>query len=242
MRSRTFNLAAGIATGALVAASMMAEEAQAATFEVESGVTSVFLDFENVLEPALGISLVSADGVVDPASGPFQVGFTITPETDLTFSDENGFTPLGGTIEHAGSVTLGIMTGGGETANVTVGNFTIGYDAGRVSDQVTGFFVQDNIDLDTILFDITAPVTTFDFNGQNLALGSDLAVSPEFAAVLLSLGKPDVTGAIAGFAQVNALVAEQQSVPVPEPVSVLGLLATAIAGTAGRRWLNHRAA
>jgi hypothetical protein len=236
MGFHTFNAVVGLTTATLAASSMMTVGVNAAVFEAKSGVTSVFLDFENVLEPVLGISLVGADGTVDPAPGPFQVGFTITPDTNFSFSDEGGFTPLGGTIEHTGSVTLGVE---GLADPVTVGDFTIGYDAARATDKTTGFFVKDNLDLDAILFDVAAPVATFEFADPDLTLGSDLAVSPEFAAVLASLGKPDVTGAIAGAAQVNAIVQEQPPTSVPEPLGILGLLLTG-AWLTGRRQLSHR--
>lgn len=238
MRLHALTAIVGLTSVALTTSATIAVEAKAAVFEVESGVTSVFLDFENVLEPVLDIGLLGADGTVAPAPGPFQVGFAITPGTDFSFSDEGGFTPLSGTIEHSGSVTLGVGDGSGGVTPVTVGDFTIGYDPGRASGTTTGFFVKDNLDLDAVLFDIAAPVTTFEFDQADLTLGSDLAVSPEFASVLSTLGRPDVTGAIAGAAQVNAVVKSKQPTAVPEPVGILGSLLTA-AWLVGRRQLNH---
>ncbi|MEL7011299.1 MAG: hypothetical protein AAGM29_22315 [Cyanobacteria bacterium J06588_4] len=59
---------------------------------VDSGTTSVFLDLPT-LESAAGITLVSADSEGTPFSEEFQVGFSITEDTDFTFEAEP-FSPL----------------------------------------------------------------------------------------------------------------------------------------------------
>ncbi|MEM6592104.1 MAG: PEP-CTERM sorting domain-containing protein [Cyanobacteria bacterium P01_C01_bin.73] len=224
---------AGLST--IVAVSVIAPSiAHSATFQAESGVTSVFLDFD-ALE-TLGITLAGADGVVDPASSDFQVGFAITPETDFTFSDDNGFTPISGTIEHSGSISLAIDTLGGDVA---LGDFTIGFDANRVSDTTSGFFVQDNLDLDTVLFDIDMP-DTLALDDDSLTLVADLLVAPEFAEILTTLEKPDLTGVEIGAARTDAnLVAVSDGgASVPEPATVLGLVgvgAAVLSQKAGRR-------
>jgi len=221
----------GMATATL-ATTVMVAPATAATFAVDSGVTSVFLNFEEVLNP-LGIELAGTEGVATPAPGPFQVGFTISPTTDFTFSDENTLTPLSGTIEHTGTVTLAIDT---LPDDLTLGNFTIGFDPERVSDTTTGFFVQDTTSLNIILFDLTSPPTTADLTATSLTLGSDLAIAPEFADVLASIDKPGLTGAVVGSAQINADLSPAAA-SVPEPASTLGLLLTgaAVVGIEGYR-------
>ncbi|MEL7503350.1 MAG: hypothetical protein AAFN18_12880 [Cyanobacteria bacterium J06554_6] len=178
----------------------------------------------------MGITLAGADGIVEPADGPFQVGFTITPETDFTFSDENTLTPLSGTIEHTGSVTLALDT---LEPDLTVGDFTIGFDADRVSEASSGFFVQDNLSLNAILFDITAPPSTVALDEDTLQLGSDLAISEEFAAVLATVDKPNLAGAVVGSAQIDADLAAE-SASVPEPGTAVALLLTSGAAIAQR--------
>ena len=157
MNSLTPPVFSGAATAAVtamtVSATIFATPAYATNAQVESGVTSVFLDFETVLSP-LGIDLAGADDVVDPTSDDFLVGFTITDDSDFTFAAEDTLTPLSGTIGHTGSVTLAIDT---LTEDLTVGNFVIGFDADRASDTATGFFVQDTLSLGAVLFDITNP-------------------------------------------------------------------------------------
>ncbi|MGP1374892.1 MAG: PEP-CTERM sorting domain-containing protein [Almyronema sp.] len=185
-------------------------QAQAATFQIESGVTSVFLDLP-LLESAAGLVLTGTDGTVAPAAGPFQVGFTITDEADFTFSDEAGFTLLGGTIEHTGTITF--------NNSVTVGDFSIGFNADRADGTTgaSGFFVQDTATLGAILFDLTNVVPTL--ADPAVAINGDLLVSPEFAAFL---GNDALTGAAVGSAQTNATVAAPTD--VPEPVSLISLL------------------
>ena len=180
-----------------------------AEYVLESGVTSVYLDFD-LLEDVAGISLVSADSDATPENRPFlppelqfQVGFGITDETDFSFAPV-GFVPLGGSIEHDGTITLAV----GET-QVTVGEFSIGYDATRVTDTASGFFVADTLDDALglgILFDLGIPATAevSGIDGDDLNLGdADLLLSPELAG---ALSLPDLAGADVGDARVDAMV------------------------------------
>ena len=83
------------------------------TFTVESGVTSVALDAE-LLEDAANLALTGAESDGTPVSDDFQVGFEITEATDFSFTLENGITPVGGDIDHSGSVTFNLATDVGE--------------------------------------------------------------------------------------------------------------------------------
>ncbi|MEM1278564.1 MAG: hypothetical protein AAGG53_00800, partial [Cyanobacteria bacterium P01_H01_bin.152] len=124
-------------------------------FTVESGTTSVFLDLE-LLEAAAGLVLESVDSEAAPFSDDFQVGFAINDETDFTYTVEP-FAPVGGSIEHGGTITFDTVNN--PDADITVGEFSIGFDLSRVTDTASGFFVADTIDgngLD-ILFDISVP-------------------------------------------------------------------------------------
>lgn len=211
---------AGLAAAALAS---LPTQAQATTFEVDSGVTSVFLDLP-LLESGAGLFLTGTENTVDPAEDPFQVGFNILPETDFSFSDEGGFTFLGGTIEHEGTITF--------NDSVTVGDFSIGFNADRIDDTTaaSGFFVQDTATLGAVLFDLTNVVP--ELAGDAATLNGDLLVSPEFADFL---GDASLTGVEVGAAQTNATVAEATAQDVPEPMSLLGLLAVGGALVAYRR-------
>lgn len=168
----------------------------AQTSIVNSGTTSVSLDLP-LLELAAGITLVSANTDGEAFSEEFQLGFPIIEDTDFTFETEP-FTPVDGTIKHSGMVTLNL-----NDAPVTVGDFSISFDASRVSNTASGFFVSDTtedaLNLE-ILFDISAPgnVTT----DEGLIISeADLLVAPELAN---ALGSSDLTGADIGDARIDA--------------------------------------
>jgi hypothetical protein len=169
-------------------------------FEVESGVTSVFLD-TNTLSTAAGLDLASTDNTITPASDDFQVGFNINDETDFTFTRENGFTPKGGTIEHDGTVTFNSDLG-----PVTVGEFSIGFDASRVSDNTSGLFVTDTAGTGAILFDVSNPGAVDVAENAISIRDADLLVSKEFAGFLQTQGlaSSDLTGADVGDVQTDA--------------------------------------
>jgi len=86
------------------------------SFQVESGVTSVFLDVPLLQSVGLSLTGTSADAA-PPVNSNFLVGFNITPATDFIFTTEGGLLPLSGSIEHIGSVTF--------NNEVTVGNFPL---------------------------------------------------------------------------------------------------------------------
>ena len=164
-------------------------------FMVESGVTSVFLDLP-LLETAAGLALTGVDSDAEPFSDTFQVGFAITDDTDFSF-DTDPFTPVGGSIEHEGTVTF--------NDTITVGDFSIGFDGDRVSDAASGFFVADTVegnDLE-ILFDIGAPGVLNTTEDELTIADADLLLAPEFAD---ALGLSELTGTDVGDARVDAFL------------------------------------
>ena len=189
---------------------------------VQGGQTNVLLDFE-LIQAATGLALAGvSDGVIVPGNlGAGSVAFAITgPDaaafpTTFAYDTADFFDSFSGTIEHRGSVSF---TG---SADVTVGNFTIGYDPS------TGFQVIDNLGLGIALFDVeiteAAPeVETFEVLG-------DLLISADFGQALLELGLAgaDLTGVDVGDTWVQGL-----NRPVPAP----GVFAaTVAAGLIGRR-------
>ncbi|MEM8722162.1 MAG: DUF4114 domain-containing protein [Cyanobacteria bacterium P01_G01_bin.39] len=175
------------------------------TFSIASGTTSVFLDLP-LLESAAGITLVSADSTGEPASEDFQVGFPIIEDTDFAFAIDP-FAPVSGSIEHSGTITLGL--GGDE---VTVGDFSIGFDETRVSETASGFFVadttEDALDLE-ILFDVGVP-GSLTADSESLEITeADLLIAPEFAE---ALGAAELTGADIGDTLVDAATAADAEV------------------------------
>ncbi|MHC5611759.1 MAG: hypothetical protein ACYTXA_12260 [Nostoc sp.] len=187
-------------------------QVEAATFKVISGVTSIDRDHEEILS-SIGLFLTDTNNTVAPIPSNYLVGFNIESTTNFTFSDEGGFTPLSGTIEHTGTVTF--------NDQITVGNFSIGLAPGRTVTGASGFVLRDTFSLNTILFDLGIPGPVA-FDGQNLTIPDvKLLISPEFANILQ---KPKLTGLFAGTARIDAQVAA-----VPEPDSVLAIL---VAGAA----------
>ena len=191
----------------------------AQTSIVDSGTTSVSLNLP-LLELALGITLVGTDTDGEPASEEFQLGFPITEDTDFSFNDEP-FTPLAGTIEHSGTVTLNL-----NDAPVTVGDFSIGFDATRVSNTASGFVISDTtedaLDLE-ILFDISAPGNITTDEGLTIS-EANLLVAPELAD---ALGSSSLTGADVGDAQIDAATVTvedtDEAVAIPAEEGVIGI-------------------
>jgi hypothetical protein len=184
-------------------------QAQTATYQVQSGVTSVYHDLSYL--SSIGLNLTGTGNTVQPINTNFLVGFNITPATNFTFSDVNDLTPLSGTIEHTGTVTF--------NNQVTVGNFSVGFDPTRVTNNTTGLFLKDTVSLNTVLFDLSTPGTLV-FNGKNLTLsGVKLLFSPEFAGIL---GNSSLAGELGGIVQVDARVVRVAT--VPEGASVLAIL------------------
>ncbi|MCL6434447.1 MAG: PEP-CTERM sorting domain-containing protein [Leptolyngbyaceae cyanobacterium HOT.MB2.61] len=211
----------GLATATVASVVMAPSQAVAVTFQLSSGVTSVFLDLPTL--ESVGLSLTGATGTVPPVSSDFLVGFPITPQTTFTFDFDSGsgFTPVGGTIEHTGSVTF--------NNTLTLGNFSIGFDPARAIGSASGFFVRDTITTAAILFDVATP-SSLTFVDQNLEVQGDLLVSPELAGIL---GNTSLSGATIGAASINGEA-------IPEPATVLGVLAAGGFLAASRRRAAQR--
>jgi hypothetical protein len=217
MKFSPLSIVMGLTTATVVSTVVLPTPAKAATFELASGVTSVFLDLPTL--ESVGLTLTGADNIVPPVSDAFLVGFPITPATDFKFSLKDGvFAPVGGTIEHTGSVTFNNA--------LTLGNFSIGFDPSRVSAIASGFFVRDTITLGAILFDVAAPSSlSFDEKTLKLDLVADLLVSKELATVL---GDVQLAGAEIGAASINGEA-------VPEPATIMGAIAAGSLMAAVRR-------
>ena len=194
--------------------------ANAQTSSVIDGETSVLLDVDLLASAAsLEFSGVSSDvGVSAEGAAIFGINPRDAAALPTTFTYTPGtLSPFSGTIEHLGSVFF-------NDDSVEVGNFTIGFDAGRASTTTSGFFVESTTGISAILFDVATP-SNLVAGETNLDIDADLLVSAEFATFLTdnSLASSDLTGADVGDASVRGISA------VPEPssvfvVSLLGLL------------------
>jgi len=156
---------------------------------------------------------------VDPDTGfvvaniPLPVSIRIIDDAnpneanDSVFDGQDFTTALGGEIEHGGDLTFETTAG-----DITVNDFTIGFDASRQTQDISGFFVQSSVDgivpNDTILFDLGNP--------QNIETGenelnldyADVLITPEFSEVLQAngLATDDLTGSDVGNLSIEAIM------------------------------------
>jgi hypothetical protein len=188
---------------------------------VTGGQTSVLLDTATLSSVGLDLSGVSPDVILPGELGMDSVAFGIDPRTGTnptTFAYELfSLAPFSGTIEHSGSVFFNMDT-------IEVGDFSIGFDAGRVTAVNSGFFVESTTGLTGILFDVEAP-SALNAGAFELTIAANLLVSPEFAGIL---GNAGLAGVDVGDAFVRATA-------VPEPAGFSALAALGIAMCVRRR-------
>lgn len=181
---------------------------------VTGGQTSVLLD-TNTLSAAASLDLSSVSaGVIAPGdlganSVAFGINSTTAPIFPTTFAYDAGLSSFSGSNEHTGSVFFN-----GDTVGVR--NFSIAYDAGRVGDSRSGFYVESTIGITEIRFDIENPSSVI-AEISMLSIQANLLVSNEFATFLSDngLASTDLAGADVGDALVNAT-------PTPGSASILG--------------------
>lgn len=209
----------------LIITAALAFTGQANAASVTSGQTNVLLDVELLASVGLVLSGVGGPVILPGNLGPGSVAFPINarnamlPALPTTFTYTAGsLAPFSGTIEHSGTV---LFNGG----TLEVGNFTIGFDANRVGDMTSGFFVADNVTfLGVPLFDVGLP-SALSAMADALTVAADLLVSAELAGVL---GNAGLIGVDVG----DALI-EASAVPEPGTLSLLlaGLLLGGVAST-----------
>ena len=220
-RESDMRIKTGMALGAVCCSGATAD-----FVEMVGGQTSVLLDFQ-LIEDATGLQFAGvSEGVITPGNlGEGSVAFGITSPfaasepTTFGYAPTDFFGTFQGSIEHRGAVYFG------GAADLTVGNFSIGWDDAK------GFQVVDTIDLDIALFDVNilaaSPLAgTFD-------LDADLLISNTFADLLIDLGltETDLSGTDVGDARVQGI-----NRVIPSPAAAGALL---IAGLfTGRRRRN----
>ena len=180
---------------------------------VQDGTTSVALDAE-LIASAAGLTLTTVDNIVESIPEDFGVGFDIVEDSDFIFSDQDGFTPIAGEIEHTGTVTFSSASG-----DITIGDFTIGFDAARQTEDASGFFVENTVEGvlpdGAILFDVNNP-ESLEITDTGLSLNNaDLLVAPEFAS---TLNDATLIGADVGDASISATTIDLTDL---NPVSIL---------------------
>ncbi|MEO0884636.1 MAG: serine hydrolase [Cyanobacteria bacterium J06648_10] len=185
-------------------------ENDAGEFIVDSGVTSLFLDFS--LFESAGLTIQDATPTATPFSNQFQLGFEIDGG-DFTF-EGRPFTPISGSLEHTGDIRFLV----GDDVDLTIGDFSVGFDAARISDTASGFFVADTLEdglgID-ILFDVSAPERLL-VQGDDLTLAdADLLLAPELATIL---GLNDAVGTDVGDVRVDAEVVTPVGPPPPNEI------------------------
>lgn len=203
-----------------------------------SGSTTVGLDTTTLA--SVGVTVTGADptgtaNITGFADGLTSVPFAISPGGTFTYNPATF--PAGGSfagsVEHTGTVSLSIDTdgvGGNPATALTVGQFSIRFDAARATSGRSGFYVQDTFTdpAGPILFDLAllgAPsggtaATGLVATDTQFTLGPvNVLVSPELAGVL---GNNGLNGADVGDARIDGISM------VPEPagalLSLLGLV------------------
>jgi hypothetical protein len=230
MRSTLLPAIFGLAAATTLVATLPARAADILT--VQSGTTSLKVDPAalNALK-GLGLIFDVPFNTGTPASG-YDVGFPILlPNatgrgSSFSFSYDSAtgvFNNFSGTIEHTGGLRFTVDTDKLSLLSpLEIGNFSIGYD--------NGFFLADNLTVGGLpLFDLL-PTTPPSLNGNSLTLNVAVRVSSAFNGLLTNAAgsDPGLTGAQIGTAQVSAQA-------VPEPATMVGLLAGGGLLLAGRQ-------
>lgn len=193
---------------------------QANAVPVTGGQTNVLLDVPLLSSVGLVLSGVGGPVIAPGNLGADSVAFPINardadaPALATTFMyTPVSLAPFSGTIEHSGTVLF-------NDDSLEVGNFTIGFDAARVSDLASGFFVADNVTFAGVpLFDVGIP-SALSATTDMLMIAANLLVSPELAGVLQNIG---LSGVDVGDALVEA-------VAVPEPGTTALMLSALMIG------------
>ncbi|MDJ0572529.1 MAG: hypothetical protein QNJ53_26305 [Pleurocapsa sp. MO_192.B19] len=138
----------------------------------------------------------------------------LNEESDSVFDGQNFFTATG-EIEHEGDIVFETTAG-----DITVSDLTIGFDASRQTQDISGFFVQSSVDGiapdDTILFDLGNP-NNIETGENELNLDyADVLITPEFSEVLLSTGlaTDDLAGSDVGDLSIDAIADSFAEIPM----------------------------
>ena len=177
------------AIAALVALSASIGNAQ--SLSLTGGTTNVALGTtpeEEANLDAAGLTVVDIGGATEESTILTDgVAFPIDPASSFLFT-ENSVLPASGTIDHFGTVTVN-QTGLENLDDVTLGDFSIGYDMDRADSATgaSGFFVQDTVSVNAPVFDL-GNLRDIVATPSTLTVGADLLVSPELSQALARRG------------------------------------------------------
>ncbi|MEM9413041.1 MAG: hypothetical protein AAGA30_18170 [Planctomycetota bacterium] len=177
---------------------------------LESGQTSILLDFDLLSVAGLDFGGFDNDVILPGNLGPDSFAFSINGRDDAdratTFTyDSSSFTPVSGTIEHSGSLFFNLGT-------VAAGNLSVGYDPLREVGPNSGFFASSTFGLELLLFDLEE-FSVLDADSDSLEIQANLLISPELAFLLQNPG-------LAG-TDIGDVLIEGQAIPEPTTALVI---------------------
>ncbi|MEL7076328.1 MAG: hypothetical protein AAFY50_17930 [Cyanobacteria bacterium J06648_1] len=131
------------------------------------------------------------------------------------FDGQDFFTAIEGAIKHSGDLTFETLAG-----DITASELSIGFDAARQTEDISGFFVESSLSGvvhdETVLFDLGSP-NNIETDANELSLDyADVLITPEFSEVLLSTGAAtdDLVGIDVGDLAIDAIAESFSEVPM----------------------------
>lgn len=167
---------------------------------------------EGVLPTGYDQVALGEDGIVDTFSAEIHPiirthGPVMPGQEELQTTTFNGGCPPEGCQDIQFALFRSALDPQPSLFQFSVGDFEIGFDSSRITDNASGFFVTDTLNSNTILFDLSHPdVLDVEVADKELTLAeTDLLLSPEWAE-LLNLS--DLQGTDLGDARTDAKFAE----------------------------------
>jgi hypothetical protein len=144
-------------------------------------------------------------------------GLTVSNLTGRSTQPTNfNFDPAGSLSAHTGVIGLGgVNRFNTISGDLSIGDFTLGYDASRILGGGSGWVLNNNFAFPVAAFDLKNSVVSINTVASTISISGDLGISPEVAFGILS--NPAAAGTDVGNFSFTANY-------VPEPSSALFLL------------------